>query len=49
MANVNFSIGSTFSGEGFKQLQSAMQSTSKNVKQAAQVTTQMVSTLGMMD
>ena len=49
MANVTFSIGSTFSGEGFKQLQAAMQSTSKNVKQAAQVTTQMVSTLGMMD
>ena len=49
MANVNFSIGSTFSGEGFKQLQQAMQSTSRNVKQAAQVTTQMVSTLGMMD
>ena len=49
MASINFSIGSTFSGEGFKQLQTAMGNTSKNLKQAAQVTTQMVSALGMMN
>lgn len=49
MASINFSIGSTFSGEGFKQLQTAMGNTSKNVKQAAEVTNQMVSTLGMMN
>ena len=49
MASINFSIGSTFSGEGFKQLQSAMSNSAKNIKQTAQVTSQMVSTLGMMD
>ena len=38
MASINFSIGSTFSGEGFKQLQSAMSNSAKNIKQTAQVT-----------